>query len=165
MTRKIKDAPTEFKVNGKNKDDIIKYLLASSAIPIVFEPVVIDGIKYMDGGVVNNTPVETLKNKGCNLIFVVPLKETSDAYKYSDDNTLIIDFVSSSNNQGLKDGTLDFVASRCIERMNIGYKVAKELIQRLIKERVIGIKWYQKVMVGFKNRFSKEKRKNYYSNI
>lgn len=164
LTRKVKDAPTEFKVNGKNKDDIIKYLLASSAIPIVFEPVLIDGIKYMDGGVVNNTPVETLKNKGCNIIFVVPLKETSDAYKYSDDNTLIIDFVSSTNNQGLKDGTLDFVSSRCIERMDIGYKVAKELIQKLIKDRVIAIKWYQKVIVGFKNKFSKEKRENYYRN-
>jgi len=44
LTKKIKDAPTEFLVNGKNKEDILNYLLASSAIPVVFEPVTIDGI-------------------------------------------------------------------------------------------------------------------------
>ena len=91
----------------------------------------------------------------------MPLKETSDSYLYSDSDTLIIDFVSSTNNQGIKDGTLDFVSSRAIERMNIGYMVAKNLLDKLIKERVIAIKWYQKIMLGFK-RFSKNKRDNYY---
>lgn len=163
ISKKVKDAPTEFLVNGKQKEDILNYLLASSALPVVFEPVVINGIKYMDGFGVSNTPVETLKNKGCNIIFVIPLKETSDAIKYSDDNTFIIDFVSTTNNQGLKDGTLDFVSTRCIERMDNGYKVAKTLINKLIKERVIGVKWYQKIVVGFKNKFSKNKRANYYA--
>ena len=161
MSKNIKNLPTEFLVNGKSKETILNYLLASSAIPFVFEPVVIDGIKYMDGYGVSNTPIETLKNKGCNIIFVVPLKETSDSYLYSDSDTLIIDFVSSTNNQGIKDGTLDFVSSRAIERMNIGYMVAKNLLDKLIKERVIAIKWYQKIMLGFK-RFSKNKRDNYY---
>ena len=162
LTRKVKDAPTEFLVNGKDKEAILNYLLASSAIPFIFEPVTIDGIKYMDGFGVSNTPVETLKNKGCNIIFVVPLKDTSDAYKYSDDNTLIIDFVSSNNNQGIKDGTLDFDAQRSKQRMEHGYLVAKKLINKLIKERVIAIKWYQKIIVGIKNKFSKNKRDIYY---
>jgi NTE family protein len=161
ISKKIKDLPTEFLVNGKSKETILSYLLASSAIPFVFEPVVIDGIKYMDGFGVSNTPVETLKNKGCNIIFVVPLKETSDSYIYSDNDTLIIDFVSTTNNQGIKDGTLDFVASRSIERMNIGYQVAKSLLDKLIKEKVIAIHWYQKIILGFKG-FSKNKRDNYY---
>lgn len=162
LTKKIKDAPKEFLVNGKNKEEILNYLLASSAIPVVFEPVVIDGIKYMDGYGVSNTPVETLKNKGCNIIFVVPLKETSDAIKYSDDDTFIVDFVSNTNNQGFKDGTLDFVSDRCIERMEQGYKVGKRLLDKLIKEKVIAIKWYQKIGLGFK-KFAKKKRANYYA--
>lgn len=163
ISKKVKDAPCEFCVNGKEKDEILNYLLASSAIPLVFESVTIDGIKYMDGFGVSNTPIETLKNKGCNIIFVVPLKETSDAKKYSDDDTLIIDFVSASNDQGIKDGTLDFVAERCIERIDIGYKVAKDLIMQLVKKRIIAITWYQKIILGFKNKFSKKKRENYYS--
>lgn len=163
ISKKVKDAPCEFLVNGKEKQDILSYLLASSALPVVFEPVVINGIKYMDGYGISNTPVETLKNKGCNVIFVVPLKDTSDASKYSDDETFIIDFVSTTNDQGIKDGTLDFVSSRCIERIEQGYIVAKTLLDKLIRERAIGIRWYQKIIVSFKNRFSKNKRKNYYA--
>lgn len=162
LTKKVKDAPTEFLVNGKSKEDILSYLLASSAIPIVFEPVTINGIKYMDGYGVSNTPVETLKNKGCNVIFVVPLKDTSDAYIYSDDDTLIVDFVSTTNNQGIKDGTLNFVSDRCIERMNYGYKVGVTLIEKLIKERVIAINWYQKIILTIKSKFSKIRKDNYY---
>ena len=163
LSKKIKDAPYEFEVNGKNKEQIMDYLLASSALPVVFEPVVIDGIKYMDGYGISNTPVETLKNRGCNIIFVIPLRETSDAIRYSDDNTFIVDFVSTTNNQGIKDGTLDFVSSRCIERIKQGYMVATTLLDKLIKERVIGVRWYQKIIVGFKNKFSKNKKKNYYA--
>ena len=162
LTKKVKDAPTEFSVRGKTNEEILSYLLASSAIPFVFESVTINGIKYMDGFGVSNTPVETLKNKGCNIILVVPLKDTSDAYIYSDDKTLIIDFVSTTNNQGISDGTLDFVASRCVERMDIGYKVGCALIEKLRKEGVIALRWYQKILVGIKNKFSKIKRDNYY---
>ena len=159
LTRKVVDAPSEFLVNGKDKETIMSYLLASSAIPLVFEPVVINGIKYMDGFGISNTPVETLKNKGCNLIFVIPLKNESDAIKYSDNKTCIIDFVSFSNDQGFRDGTLDFDAMHSIERMNQGYKVGCALIEKMVKERIIGIKWYQKIMV----KLSKKKRSNYYS--
>lgn len=162
ISKKIKDAPTEFLVNGDNKENILNYLLASSAIPVVFEPVVINGIKYMDGYGVSNVPITTLKNKGCNLIFVVPLREESDAFIHSDNDTIIVDFVSHTNNQGMIDGTLDFDATRSKERMDIGYKVGCALIQKLIKERVIGVKFYQKIIIKFKGMFTKRKRENYY---
>lgn len=163
LTRKVKDAPTEFLVNGKSKEEILDYLLASSAIPVVFEPVVINGIKYVDGFGVSNVPVETLKNKGCNLIFVVPLRNESDAYIYSDDDTLIVDFVGSTNGKNMLDQTLDFDAQRCKERVEAGYKVACRLIEKLIKERVIGVNFYQKIIIKFREWFSKKKRENYYS--
>lgn len=47
--------------------DLIKPVLASSALPPVFSPVEIDNKLYMDGGVMNNFPVEPLLNK-CNNI-------------------------------------------------------------------------------------------------
>lgn len=43
--------------------DLIKPVLASSALPPVFSPVEIDDKLYMDGGVMNNFPVEPLVNK------------------------------------------------------------------------------------------------------
>lgn len=57
--------------NGKltyfNKGNLINKVLASSCIPGVFNPITIDGILYVDGGVLNNFPVETLVGN-CDLI-------------------------------------------------------------------------------------------------
>ena len=49
VSKNVEGAPTTFSLNGKGKDEIIRYVLASSAIPVIFEPVVINGIKYRDG--------------------------------------------------------------------------------------------------------------------
>jgi NTE family protein len=39
---------------------LIRSVMASSAIPVIFSPVEIDGIPYIDGGITNNLPVEPL---------------------------------------------------------------------------------------------------------
>ena len=41
-----------------DKGDIVKPIIASSSIPGLFEPMLIDGKQYIDGGVLNNLPVE-----------------------------------------------------------------------------------------------------------
>ena len=50
-----------------SEGDVIKPVLASSALPPVFSPVEIDGQLYMDGGVMNNFPVEPLL-KSCTTV-------------------------------------------------------------------------------------------------
>lgn len=60
-----------------NKGELIKPLIASSALPPVFSPIEIKGSFYSDGGVLNNFPVEPLI-KDCTKIigsFVTPLAE------------------------------------------------------------------------------------------
>jgi NTE family protein len=39
---------------------LIRSVMASSAIPVIFSPVEIDGTYYIDGGITNNLPVEPL---------------------------------------------------------------------------------------------------------
>jgi NTE family protein len=65
--------------NGKMKvfenGNLIDAILASSAYPGVFIPMTIDGIIYSDGGLVNNYPIEIIKEQvktsvGINLSFV-----------------------------------------------------------------------------------------------
>lgn len=43
--------------------ELIRPLLASAALPPVFNPVTIDGRLYADGGIMNNYPLEPLTNK------------------------------------------------------------------------------------------------------
>ena len=45
-----------------DEGQLIKPVLASAAFPGLFTPVLIDEIPYVDGGVLNNFPVEPLKN-------------------------------------------------------------------------------------------------------
>jgi len=49
----------------------VESILASAAIPGVLPPVPIDGRHYMDGGVVNNTPISHAVELGADTVFVL----------------------------------------------------------------------------------------------
>lgn len=62
-----------------SKGQLIKPIIASASFPGVFTPTEINGKFYIDGGTLNNFPVEPLK-KDCNKIigvYVNPLKKIS----------------------------------------------------------------------------------------
>lgn len=68
--------------------ELIKPILASAAFPGIFTPVIIDDNTYIDGGTINNFPVELIKNL-CDTIvgvYVSPfevLKENNLKYSFS----------------------------------------------------------------------------------
>jgi len=49
----------------------VEAVLASSAIPSIFPPVVIDGDVLVDGGVINNVPISRAMAAGCTRIYVL----------------------------------------------------------------------------------------------
>lgn len=51
-----------------NSGDLIKTVIASSSVPVFFNPAEIDGISYTDGGVMNNLPLEPIEGLCRNLI-------------------------------------------------------------------------------------------------
>lgn len=70
-----------------NEGELIKPLLASAAFPGLFAPVKINNSYYVDGGALNNFPVELLKGKCDKIIGVytngislVDIKELKHAY-------------------------------------------------------------------------------------
>jgi NTE family protein len=65
--------------NGKSvyisKGELITALIASSSIPVLFKPVIINKTYYVDGGVLDNLPIKPIQNK-CSLLlgsFVNPV--------------------------------------------------------------------------------------------
>ncbi len=52
----IKRGETKYFQQG----ELIPAILASCCMPVIFDPMVIDGESYMDGGILNNLPVEPL---------------------------------------------------------------------------------------------------------
>ena len=52
----------------------VEAVLASSAIPSIFPPVIIDGDVLVDGGVVNNVPISRAIEAGCDRIYVLAVR-------------------------------------------------------------------------------------------
>ncbi|HNW56793.1 MAG TPA: patatin-like phospholipase family protein [Bacteroidales bacterium] len=68
--------------NGKavrfSKGELVDPVIASSSIPVLFQPVIINNVHYVDGGVMDNLPVKPIENKCKYLIgsFVNPVGYT-----------------------------------------------------------------------------------------
>ena len=62
----INKGETEYFADG----ELVPTILASSCIPVIFKPYVINGCNYVDGGILNNLPTEALKEQVKSLIGV-----------------------------------------------------------------------------------------------
>ena len=49
---------------------LIEYVIASCSVPVIFAPVIIDGTTYVDGGLFNNLPAESIRERCSFLIGV-----------------------------------------------------------------------------------------------
>lgn len=58
-----------------DKGSLAKALVTSGALPTLYSPIEIDGRLLIDGGVVNNYPVEELKRRGADLIIGVDVQD------------------------------------------------------------------------------------------
>ena len=65
--------------NGKpvyfSAGELLDPVIASASIPVLFKPVIINNIYYVDGGVLDNLPIKPIENKCCFTIgsFVNPV--------------------------------------------------------------------------------------------
>ena len=79
-TRNIEDLPRplfiavtdlmEGTTSYLEKGDLVNAIIASSSIPVIFKPVVIDGHTYIDGGIKDNLPIEPVRDLCDDLIGV-----------------------------------------------------------------------------------------------
>jgi len=53
-----------------NHGNIIEVIIASSSIPVLFPPVVIRGIPFVDGGLSNNLPIEPFSNHKQDIVCI-----------------------------------------------------------------------------------------------
>lgn len=132
--------------------ELIKPLLASCAFPGLFSPVLHKNVLYADGGILDNFPTRPIKNKCDKLIgvYASPLSPiTPDRLKYSVsvlERAIKINYSKRSYlnftdcdivfrpmklvNYGLLD------VSKMQEIFDIGYKCAKEQLEKLEREQV-----------------------------
>ncbi len=89
----LKTGPIAFDLTKKNNSEILNILMASSAIPFLFDNVNIDGKRYIDGGIKflgDNVPIAPLYDEGFRKFIVVYIslgkdgnvREFADAEKF-----------------------------------------------------------------------------------
>ena len=130
---------------------LIKPLLASCAFPFIFSPVSINDSLFSDGGVINNFPVETVRQK-CEYVlgvYVSPLKrvtkdEFSNTFSVLDRVYRISNRYASLKKLALCDWSINpyelqdygtFNMSKVDEIAEVGYQQAMQIIPE-IKRRI-----------------------------
>ncbi len=128
------DEQTIYYNNLGDYDDerIVKTLLASCAIPIVFRPIHIRGETFYDGGVLDNTPYQPLIDAGCDTIIVI------DLFTFSPMRMKKIPEVTVHTlypKKGLR-GILDFSHKQIERRFELGYHDMTQLLKK-IKDQLV----------------------------
>lgn len=125
-------------------EDLAQSMRASMAIPLVFKPVKLNGMTLVDGGVLNNLPVDVARDMGADVVIAVDLtvnkhEEGSsplmsllrpDLKKYQQ-NRESADVYINPNLKGY--GAHDFSPVRITEMIALGEKAGKAQLKNLKK--------------------------------
>ena len=129
-----------FDLRQYSPEDAQTILLASSAIPVVFDNVAFQGETYCDGGVPflgDNTPIAPVFALDLKYIIVVHL--TRDVLinhgKYPD--AKLIEITPQRDLGGLTDGTLDFTPEGAAWRIEQGYEDTKKALGGFVDAAMI----------------------------
>lgn len=124
------------KLNDQSEADIVQYLLASAAIPFVFDKVEVQSKSYYDGGlpiIGDNSPIGPVIAAGCDMVIAVLLDQGTSIYaneqKYP--NAKLWTIVPHDDQGGIIGGTLDFNPDHARLRITQGYEDTREQLQRL----------------------------------
>ena len=126
--------PEYMKLNGRSVSEIQNILMASTALPVVYDTVVIGGKHYRDGGVVDNEPVKPLYDAGIRKFILVNL-DYARVFKpeqFPGAEFIIID--PSRDLGDIFDGTLNFSKGDKTIKRTLGYKDGKRAIKVLIEK-------------------------------
>lgn len=137
-----KERPEYFKLNDCTEEEIKDRVLASSAIPHMFKPIIIDGMRYSDGGIhsplysknnIDNVPIEPLRNYECDIIIVVYLSYKNKVNKEGFEGTKIIEIYPSASLEMINGiGSLNLRKNTIEGNIELGYRDAMVEIAPLI---------------------------------
>jgi predicted acylesterase/phospholipase RssA len=82
-------------------DDLVRSVIASSALPLVYEPIPLEGRLYTDGGIVANQPIRPAVRLGADVLFLVlvdpPQGRRADVRTFLDVGLRALDLLMTQN--------------------------------------------------------------------
>ncbi len=126
------------RVDGDD-DRVRRMLLASAALPGIFDDVEIDGTVYTDGGWywglpgknLDNNPVQPVYEGGCDAVLLVCLSRDDLLGRERFPGVKVLPIVPTADLGGVFDGVLDFSGEGAARRIDQGYRDARNLLSRL----------------------------------
>lgn len=125
------------KINNENDEMVKKILLASSALPIIFDKEEIKGQYYIDGGIKDNVPIKPLYDRGLREFIVVHLGRDSLCAREQFKDANIIEIVPTKSQGDLLTGTLDFSRESSERRIEQGYNDTIKILKPIYDMGII----------------------------
>lgn len=117
-----------FKLNGQPVETIRSILLASSAIPVLFESHRVKQQQYFDGGLGDNIPIRALYEEGIRTFIVVNLSRSETIRVEDFSGSHFLEIASQEDMGNLFTGTLNFNKRAVQQRMAQGHADASQVL-------------------------------------
>ena len=114
--------PTYFKITDYDEEMGKKMVLASASLPLIYDSTEVLGNKYVDGGVVDNTPIKPVYEEACDIIIVVLLSKDAVINRELYPNSKLIIISPENLVENTINGTLNLDTEAKKNRINEGYK-------------------------------------------
>lgn len=121
--------PEYFALNGRGPEEIRDLLLASSALPVIYSSVKVDGSVYQDGGIRDNLPVRPLHEAGFRKILLIGLSRDTVVNACDYPGTEFLPILPEADLGDFVSGTLDFSGAGAVRRMALGYEDARRMLE------------------------------------
>ena len=119
--------------NLNDFEDPHRAVLASSSIPVIFGSTKIGENSYVDGGAVDNYPIQPLIDAGCNIIIVVPLDHLFNPKKFANEDILLVNLETHFLFKTISADILDFNPTVVKSNALYGYKMGLAMFNKLQK--------------------------------
>ena len=129
----VETGEPNYRYSGAN---LIDFVAASASIPAVFEPIVIDSVRYVDGGTTDNLPVKALRTQfGRPWMKIIAIDALPFIENYHAENSIdmarwslrLVQHKNAEPNRASADFLIDYWA--LIEYHEFDFKRYKELYQ------------------------------------
>ena len=155
--------PKYFKLNDYSNEDAKDIIMASATLPIIYKSTHVDGKKYFDGGIADNTPVQPVYGEGCDFIIVVLLATDDTIDKSLYPNARIIEIGPKKDYEGVLKGTLNLDAPAKKKRIKHGYEDTMALLEPIFGMYrglyLLELEKRYPILIKFARFFDKFKRK------
>lgn len=118
----------------------VDYVISSASIPVVFGAKEIKEKYYIDGGLINNNPLDILIKEGCELVFAVPLEKPINYQKQESANVTVVELTDLNifpKGIGQLLSIVDFDLLEMENRIEYAKYTTEEMLKECLKRGIL----------------------------